>query len=240
MRDPQEVLRGVSRKEIWRYLGYSRIRPDSRVDGVIDSCLEELLQAAEPRAVWRDFALRSGEDGSLAVVRPELDGLGQEQELVEMEIRSRSLSRNLEGCGRVYLMAATLGPGPDRLVRRAQIVHLSHTVFYQAIGAALIEEWCDEVNREIIREGRERGLYARPRFSPGYGDLPLELQKDFMRILRMQKEIGVTLTDSLLMTPAKSVTALIGMSETEQACPVHGCAACPMGGDCAYRREEDA
>ena len=56
----------------------------------------------------------------------------------------------------------------------------------------------------------------------------------------MQKEIGVTLTDSLLMTPAKSVTALIGMSETEQACPVHGCAACPMGGDCAYRREEDA
>ena len=52
MRDPQEVLRGVSRKEIWRYLGYSRIRPDSRVDGVIDSCLEELLQAAEPRAAW--------------------------------------------------------------------------------------------------------------------------------------------------------------------------------------------
>jgi hypothetical protein len=174
------------------------------------------------------------------VVRPELDGLGQEQELVEMELHSRSLARNLDGCCRVYLMAATLGQGPDRLVRRAQIVHLSHTVFYQAIGAALIEEWCDEVNREIIREGRERGLYARPRFSPGYGDLPLELQRDFMRILRMQKEIGVTLTDSLLMTPAKSVTALIGMSETEQACPVHGCAVCPMGGDCAYRREEDA
>lgn len=238
MRDPQEVLRGVSRKEIWRYLGYSRIRPDSRVDGVIDSCLEELLQAAEPRAVWRDFALRSGEDGSLAVVRPELDGLGQEQELVEMEIRSRSLSRNLEGCGRVYLMAATLGPGPDRLVRRAQIVHLSHTVFYQAIGAALIEEWCDEVNREIIREGRERGLYARPRFSPGYGDLPLELQRDFMRILRMQKEIGVTLTDSLLMTPAKSVTALIGMSGTDRDCPVSGCAACARGKDCAYKRED--
>ena len=109
------------------------------------------------------------------MVRPELDGLGQEQELVEMEIRSRSLSRNLEGCGRVYLMAATLGPGPDRLVRRAQIVHLSHTVFYQAIGAALIEEWCDEVNREAplfagLRRsapGAAKGFYADPAHAEG-------------------------------------------------------------------------
>jgi 5-methyltetrahydrofolate--homocysteine methyltransferase len=58
-----------------------------------------------------------------------------------------------------------------------------------------------------------------------------------MRILRMQKEIGVTLTDSLLMTPAKSVTALIGMSGTDRDSPVSGCDACARGKDCAYKRE---
>ena len=73
------------------------------------------------------------------------------------------------------------------------------------------------MNRQTgLRAGfRKEGLALRPRFSPGYGDLPLEFQRDFFRILRPQRRIGVTLTDACLMVPSKSVTALVGIYPAE-------------------------
>ena len=91
----------------------------------------------------------------------------------------------------------------------------------------------------IARTGdlsRGKGLHARPRFSPGYGDFPLEVQRDFERILEMPKTIGVTLSDSLLMTPTKSITAVIGLSEIDTNCEKSGCEQCAMAGKCAYFR----
>ena len=54
------------------------------------------------------------------------------------------------------------------------------------------------------------------RYSPGYGDLPLELQREIIRVLDCGRTIGITLTESLLMQPSKSVTAVIGMKEREK------------------------
>lgn len=156
-----------------------------------------------------------------------------------MEIRSRSLSRNLRGCENVYLMAATLGIGPDRLIARASVTHMSRAVILQAASAAMIEAWCDEVNQRIIKEAAAQGLYCRPRFSPGYGDFRLEYQQDFAQILRMQKEIGVSLTESLLMMPSKSVTAVIGVTAQKQGCVLHGCEVCEKSSNCAFSRNGD-
>ena len=157
-----------------------------------------------------------------------------------MEIHSRSLSRNLRGCENVYLMAATLGIGPDRLIARASVRHMSRAVTLQAAAAAMIEVWCDEVNQKIIREASEQGLYCRPRFSPGYGDFPLEYQQDFAQILRIQKEIGVSLTESFLMIPTKSVTAIIGITGEKQKCVLQGCEVCEQAPVCAFSRDRDA
>lgn len=153
-----------------------------------------------------------------------------------MKIQSRSLCRNLRDCKSAYLMAATLGIGPDRLIARASVAKMSRAVILQAAAAAMIEAWCDEVNQKIIKEAEDQGLYCRPRFSPGYGDFSLEYQKDFAQILRIQKEIGVSLTQSLLMMPSKSVTAVIGLSPVKKECALHGCEVCSKAEECSFSR----
>ena len=105
----------------------------------------------------------------------------------------------------------------------------------QACAAALLEEYCDSEQEKIARELEPEGLYLRPRFSPGYGDLDIHYQKPLMRMLDCAKKIGLTMTDSYMMTPTKSVTAVIGASPLKERCPMAGCEACGRK-DCEYRR----
>ena len=80
----------------------------------------------------------------------------------------------------------------------------------------------------------------KPRFSPGYGDVPLEIQKDIVMLLDCAKRIGVSLNDSLLMSPSKSVTAFIGLQEPSgkmdkrEVKSTNKCAACAKT-DCDFR-----
>ena len=104
----------------------------------------------------------------------------------------------------------------------------------QAAATAMIESYCDEVNTALKESFEKKGLYLRPRFSPGYGDFPLECQRDITSVLETAKRIGIMLTDSLLMTPSKSVTAVMGVSPKPHRCEVRGCELCSKT-DCAYR-----
>ena len=112
---------------------------------------------------------------------------------------------------------------------------MSKAVILQAAAAAMLEDYCDEVNEQIRRDYESRGLYLRPRFSPGYGDFPLSCQPQLLGCLEAGKRIGITLTDSYLMAPSKSVTAVIGVSPLSRTCTVKGCEACGKT-DCTYRR----
>lgn len=226
----------VDKREIYRYLGYQGRVPDENVLREVDRCLEELREAVTPRFVYRQYPIeRFFWDN---IERPFLDEKpGTELlSIAGMKIQSRSLCRNLRDCKSAYLMAATLGIGPDRLIARASVAKMSRAVILQAAAAAMIEAWCDEVNQKIIKEAEDQGLYCRPRFSPGYGDFSLEYQKDFAQILRIQKEIGVSLTQSLLMMPSKSVTAVIGLSPVKKECALHGCEVCSKAEECSFSR----
>ena len=215
-------------REITRYLGYYGVTPDESMMREIDQCINELEKVITPRFVYDRFGLLQKEEGDGSVLS--FGGI---------ETGSRDLARNLKGCTEVYIMAVTLGPGPDRLVRRASVGRMSRALIYQAAAAAMTEAWCDEINERIRSEAARDGLYTRPRFSPGYGDLPLSVQKQISGLLNMPKEIGVSLTESLLMTPSKSVTALIGVSP-EPASPGRGspeagkCGSCAAAESCPY------
>ena len=157
-------------------------------------------------------------------------------EFAGIRVSSGNLLKNLKGCSKIVLLAVTLGPAPDMLVRRSEIRDIMKAYTYQAVGAAMVEAWCNEINDRIIEEARAEGMFARPRFSPGYGDFPLEVQRDFERILDMPKSIGVTLSDSLLMTPTKSITAVIGLSDIDIDCHRGGCEECNMHDTCQFSR----
>ena len=105
------------------------------------------------------------------------------------------------------LFAATVGPGTDRLIVKYNKLSPARAVVLQAMGAAAVEQWCDEVNAIITQKYGK----TRPRFSCGYGDLPLALQRKIFPALSVTQKIGITLTDGDLMIPSKSVTAIVGI-----------------------------
>ena len=140
-------------------------------------------------------------------------------------------------CQEVILFAATLGAGVDLLLRRYSRLSMSRAVVLQACAAARIESYCNEINDKLKAEAAEEGLYLRPRFSPGYGDLPLSCQPDFCRVLEAEKTVGITLTESFLMMPSKSVTAVIGVSKIAAGCVKEGCEVC-SNKNCLYRRDK--
>ena len=86
----------------------------------------------------------------------------------------------------------------------------------QAAGAMFIESYLDSFNAQLEKEAEEQGFKLHSRFSPGYGDVSLEIQRHFFSILPCTQRIGLTLTNSLVMAPEKSVTAFIGMEPIEQ------------------------
>ena len=113
----------------------------------------------------------------------------------------------LAGCARVLAFAATVGLGPDRLVARLAPLSPAKALLADAAGTERVEALCDAFEKEMA------ATYggARRRVSPGYGTLPLALQEELFRLLEPTKHVGLTLGAGLLMSPAKSVTALIGL-----------------------------
>ena len=123
---------------------------------------------------------------------------------------SRDLSKNLAGCDKAVIFAATVGIGMDRLIGKYNRLSPSRAVMLQAIGSERVESLCDTFE-DYIKE--RMGVTLRPRYSPGYGDLPLAFQREVFALLECPKTIGVSLGESLLMTPEKSVTAIMGIKD---------------------------
>ncbi len=119
---------------------------------------------------------------------------------------SKDLSKNLSGCKEAFVFAVTLGHGVERLLSKTSRLSLADFFMYDAVGSALAESVCD-IAEDIIKGN----IRCKPRFSPGYGDLPLSVQKDVLTALNAEKLLGITLTDANLMIPQKSITAFIGI-----------------------------
>ena len=198
-------------EETFRYLGYKGNMADEQTLKLAEECWQELEKRAEKRSCYKEFPI-SIQDGRL--------------DMGCFQTESQALEKNLKGCSHVVLFAATLGVQADNLIRRYSHVQMSRAVVMQAAASAMLEDYCDQINQEIRQEYEKKGLYLRPRFSPGYGDLPLDYQKTIFEELECTKRIGLTLTDSLLMYPTKSVSALIGLTANPQSCHIGKCRDC--------------
>ena len=212
----------LKNSEILRYLGYQNIQPDQHIEALIERCKEKVIQRSTPRKSVGIFPLVFQDDTLI---------------IESMHIHSKSLYRNLSGCDKVCLMGVTIGPAIDQLIRRAEITNLVEAAIYQAIGAAYVEAWADAINEEIKETMRHEGYYCRPRFSPGYVDFDLSFQTQFSQLLDLPHTTGITLSNTLLMMPSKSVTALIGCSTKEEPCILAGCEACNKT-NCTFRRNK--
>lgn len=129
--------------------------------------------------------------------------------------KSENLRKNLRDSEAYVMFAATVGSGIDRLIRRFEISDPSMAVFFQGYGAERAESLCNRFCEEVKQAAEEKGFTMRPRFSPGFGDLPITVQKDFLERLDASRRLGITLGESCLMSPSKSVTAFIGLERKQ-------------------------
>jgi len=204
-----------------RYLGV-RGEPDPDLYAQLSAAADRLTRSVTPRWLWRAFPT-SFQDESIV-----LEGAG-------LALTGELARRMLDGCTQAVLLACTLGAGFETLLRAEQARSMARAAMLDACGSAWVEAGCDEAQREIA--ARFPGLYLTDRFSPGYGDLPLEVQRDICAVLDVPRRLGVQVGDSLLMNPSKSVTAVIGLSDRPQPARVRGCGFCDLRQNCEFRKE---
>ena len=194
--------------EVARYLGYKRTTPpEADVLTLMKKAASEMQGVLKPQAVFEVFDLdcqfEKKDDSKWEIYKITF---------ADVTLHSKDLGANLKNCKKVALMAATIGPQVDALIRKYTSLDSVYASILQATGAMYIEEVVDLVNKEINKIAEAEGFSTRPRYSPGYGDVPLEMQKEFFRLLPCTR-IGLTLMDTLIMAPEKSVTAFVGVED---------------------------
>ena len=184
-----------SKDEIMRYMRAGK-DVNQELDSIIERATERVYNSITPRVCYIYLPL-------------EIDG--ESLNLGEISFKSKSLASRLSGCHGVCIFAATVGTDVDRIIRASGAVSSVSGLAADAAGTAAVEEVCDEFCRMLEKEAGKRGECTTHRFSAGYGDLSIEYQKDIVNLLDIKKHIGVTLSVGGMMTPTKSVTAIVGI-----------------------------
>lgn len=172
-------------------LRYARGAHSAGVDDLLREVLQEGSALVEARLCYAIF--------DITVCKNTVD-------FGAVSVESRYLANHLAGYRRAVLFAATVGAGADRAIARAERVSPARALLLDAFFSERVETLCDSFTAGFNDPAR--------RFSPGYGDLPLDFQKDLFRVLDCPRRIGLTLGENLLMIPTKSVTAIIGVKES--------------------------
>jgi len=210
----------ISENEVLRYLGYRGYEADGRVSALIKELSVVFAENTAPKSVYGIW------DCSVDSSTVALDG---------MTINSENLARHLAGSSSIALLAATLGTEADSLIRRYSVQDMEKAVIAQAVCAVLIEAYCDKIEIEIAQKNGPGGLKGTTRFSPGYGDFDISCQKDIVKLLNCDRRIGLTLTGGYMLTPSKSVTAVIGFTSQCVVSTPAGCERCAVK-HCECRR----
>ena len=208
---------------------------DVQAEAFIDSAYGKLRNELQPRYTARRFCCEADENS----VRLDNGTI----------FHSQALARYMEDAAELFLFGATLGSRVDMALRRISLTSVAEAGAAQAVAAALIETYCDDCCSELQKQLPE-GKKLKWRFSPGYGDWALEEQKLLFPVLDCAHTIGLTLTESCMMAPIKSVTAVIAIINKKEKnssswknfydeCNEHKnkCRYCNKA-DCEFRRKE--
>ncbi len=199
------------KKEALRYLG-CRGEPDEQTERLLQRGIGELDRSVSPAFC---FLVRN------------------KAECAEL-LCGNDIQKHLADCESVIFFAATLGAGADRLIRAAEIEDMAYAVVLDALASARIEQYCDQCEEEMKK--KTGGNYTW-RFSPGYGDFPIALQSNWIRLLSADKRIGLTATENHILIPRKSVTAVIGISPEKKKERADPCAICGLREQCGFRKD---
>lgn len=229
MRDNIKNLIEIDEKEVLRYLQYKNQDIESNLAEKIKQCIRITKEIINPRFVFRRYPIKKCEFSN---VKNEVYLEG-----ANLILQSDDIYNLLLECDECILMSATLGLEIEREIRKLTYTDLTQGIIIDACATTAIEEVCDIVQENIGKELLKENKHLTYRYSPGYGDLPIEKNIDINNLLNSQKEIGLTVTNIGIMIPRKSVVALIGISQKVTSNTKKSCGYCSNRHNCAYKKE---
>lgn len=215
------TIEHINRPELLRYLGYGKSQADEKTNQLIDECEKQIIKVIEPRYTYKCFNIVSS-DNNIHLKNTTLI------------LKGKDIKNHLEGCTKCILMCATISSKVDMLIRKTQLSDMAKALIFDTMASVAIEQVCNNVDKIIKNEFSD--YYMTWRFSPGYGDFPIEIQNAFLDTLFAQKKIGLTATGNSILLPRKSVTAVIGISKNPVSKKRRGCASCNLRETCEYRK----
>ena len=211
---PLERAAQIDLRQAARYFGEPG-EPDAATLALLARVAPPVLAAAMPRAVWRRCDVA---------------------ELAAGFLQGQDVPAHLADCDEALLLAVTLGAGVDRQIRLSGIGDIAAGVAADALASALAEQSADQAEALLRQTITAEGRYLTCRYSPGYGDWPVTVQPQAAELLDAGRQIGLYVTDTALMTPRKSVTALLGVSRRPVTGHLAGCGHCALRDRCEYRK----
>ncbi|NLT58169.1 MAG: methionine synthase [Clostridiales bacterium] len=204
-----------------RALGYGGTGPGAQVGAQLAQAALQIERQADAHWTFRPFVLEAP---------PRLPE-------AQLSLPGRDIALHLAGCGACLLLAVTLGGGIERHIRAAEACDMAAALLLDVAASTLVEQYADEAERLLRLQYRGQGAHLTGRFSPGYGDLPLALQGDLLRLLNAQRQIGLTVSAGGILLPRKSITALLGVADRPVSGRPAGCETCALRARCADRKE---
>ncbi|MBO5211927.1 MAG: Vitamin B12 dependent methionine synthase activation subunit [Clostridia bacterium] len=171
--------------------------PDESMQQLIRECINTVYDNASLRAVYTVGNIDINKDENII-------------DFGYMRLKSCNLRVNLADCNKAFVFVATLGIEIDRIIERYSKVLQTKALICDTVALFLIEAFCDYIEALLTKR-----IKSKKRFSPGYGDLDITCQRDIIQNLDTARRIGVTLTDSCMMIPTKSVSAIIGVKKRD-------------------------
>ncbi len=196
--------------EVLRYMGHGG--EDAHITQTAQQAIARMEQLAAPRWRWVECA-------------PDA-----------LPLSGKDIRRHLAGCDRMAVLCATLGAAVDREIRLTEHRSMLLALALDAAAGEAIEKVCDAAEAEIREAITQSGRFLTGRYSPGYGDLPLSLQPELLTLCDAPRRIGLSVTPTNILTPRKSVTALLGISVHPVSGHARGCGTCGLSADCPYRK----
>lgn len=214
----------IDREEVLRYLEYKGQDIDNNLVEIIEECRNIAKDRINPRYTFRVYSIKQKYKGII-----ELEG-------TNLILESNDLYEILKDCNECILMAATLGINIEKDIKKYSCTELTKGIIIDSCATTAIEEVCDRVQNEIENNILKNGQYLTFRYSPGYGDLSIEKNTEILNILNGQKEIGLTITNSGIMIPRKSVIAIIGITDKKVEQDKTSCSTCKNKSKCKFKK----
>ena len=258
----------LDRSEALRYLGYTGQQVDEALLTRFNRWADECERSIKPVFAWSVFdidegrtcweALEPATTGSLNVLDTSADAVescstvssGEAEcgkgrlpkvalEGCDLILEGNSIAEHLRGACKVALMACTLGAVSEREMRKHEAISVADGVMFGACCSALVEAAANITEDLVVRFAQDMGMSTNWRFSPGYGDLPLNVQPVFLKALDASRRLGISVTSTNMLVPVKSVTAVLGLFEKTAdggEARVDACAICRLRDGCELRK----